>query len=289
MLFRSKSQFEQIDPTPDTVFFKVKVPEFILGTDRYLLLDNSDSLKPYPASIADDTTRERPAAAKRMNYFRNVLSNIVPPNLLDTFLVGEKNKFPSIFELSKYSVVILVSEKKFHLLDLPAGRKLYFDNKVIDGIAQYLNLGGKMIISSWDLYYHIQPINDNPKNFYRNTLHFSPDSNLTALKKRDCIGAYPNPIFGYPEITVDTTKVLKNTTTGVYAVDSIITGRATGFGEVIYFYNSFTNGPTKPMGIRYIGPEKSYRIIYFGFPLFYTYRETAEAVLRKAITDIQQP
>ncbi|MBS4029532.1 MAG: hypothetical protein KGZ58_12965 [Ignavibacteriales bacterium] len=274
IIIRTKNQYQLLDDTPDTLRFKIRVPNFRRTSNRYLFIDNTDTV---PRNIS---ARENPGRGERVAFFYNALQQALPGATIDTMVVLHKDNFPNFLTLTDYNAVVLSSEKKLRGGQL---RGLFIVDKSVSALNEYLNLGGKLIISSWDLYSRLVSLGaDSAKRlFFQRNLHFPID---TIVKERDFVGA--NGIFGYPSVTVttDTSKVLGS------ALDSIIVGeRAIPFGEVIYNYRSLSNTRTSPVGVRYIGP--TYKIVYFGFPLFYIEQPTgteAAAILRKAFQDIQE-
>ncbi len=280
---RAKSQFELVDPTPDTIFFRMTVPDFVRGIKHYLLLDNTDSL----GNLSDTTfVKENPTPKQRMDYFRSNLNSIVPSGTLDTFRVGPKVPFPSLFTLSKYNAVVLTNEKKVRGRAADLTKKLLIKSESIRAINDYLKLGGKLITSGWDLYGRIYSA-DTAAEFYNYELHLQSDTSseyITARTVRDFIGASGG--LGYPDIIIDTAKIVGG------AMDSIMTGTLSfGLGEQIYTFNSMSNTIQnhRTLGVRYIGP--TYKVVHLGFPLYYIAQPSgneAETVLRKAFQDIQE-
>ena len=90
-------------------------------------------------------------------------------------------------------------------------------------LGSYLNLGGKMVISSWDLYSRIYESTDK-EEFYESFLHINEQSiSRDSTNAKDCIGALGS--FGYPDITIDESKLFPSPNN---AMDSIIVGYPQG-------------------------------------------------------------
>jgi hypothetical protein len=277
---RARNQFQLVDLTPDTLWFRMYVPEFIKGVKRYLFLDNTDSLNIISGGLAISGP-ENPAPLDRFAFYDSALSSLNLPGQHFYYLVTPKNFFPSLFTLAKYSAVFFVTEKKVRGIGAQVARRLPIKHEGMVSLGSYLNLGGKMVISSWDLFNRIYETNDKAE-FYQSFLHLNEESIRDADVVKDCSGAFGS--FGYPNVTWDESKLLAAPNN---AMDSIITGYPLGLGEKIYSYNSRThrtNWHMQPMGVRYIGP--TFKIVYFGFPLYYTSQTAAREVLRKAFQDI---
>ena len=278
---RARNQFQLVDASPDTLWFRMYVPEFIKGVKRYLFIDNTDSLNLMSGGQAISGP-ENPAPLARYAFFDSALSSLNLQGPRDYFLVSPKNFFPTLFSLAKYSAIFFVSEKKVRGIGAQVARRLPIKHEAMTSLGSYLNLGGKMVISSWDLYSRIYESTDK-EEFYESFLHINEQSiSRDSTNAKDCIGALGS--FGYPDITIDESKLFPSPNN---AMDSIIVGYPQGLGEKIYSYHSRSGRADwhmQPIGVRYIGP--TYKIVYFGFPLYYTTQTVTQNTLRKAFQDI---
>ncbi|HZY10545.1 MAG TPA: hypothetical protein VFF29_05265 [Bacteroidota bacterium] len=248
---------------------------------RILLINNSydwDTL----------ATSARPSKQMMDNFYQSVFSDLGKDGKYDvvhSIDLPNLKFFPGRGMLGKYSTVFLFSdatnEFSNHGHQLTPGRQ--------NALKDYCYIGGKLIMSGW-----AQALPTNTPNtdiFFQAIPHMQ---DMEPNNDTDYVGA--KGVLGYPDASLDPTK-LDPTWNG--ALYRIYIGRPSGFGEIIYRFDSKTNrcvtrfGPTgpvqfcyedQPVGIRYIGI--TYNIVFLGFPLYYTNQTTAVAVLRKALQDI---
>ncbi len=280
IIVRARNQYYLVDPTPDTLYFRIYVPEFtdVNRPKRYLYIDNTDSTGNQLVS-----SPESPSPQDRYNFYHSIFDSLNLFGDVDYYLVTPKKSFPNLFTLAKYSGIFFSSDKKVRGGGPYIARRLALKKEAVDGITSYLDLGGKMIISSWDLYNRIYE-QESREKLFDNYLHLSslyiPDM---QLQTRECEGV--NGSFGYPEIFLDTLNATKLHPSPNNLMDSILITYPIGFAQQIYSLKSSNSSYNQqPIGIRYLGP--TYKIIYFGFPLYYTYKETAYLAIRQAFIDI---
>ncbi len=272
---KARNDYGLEDPTPASRQFSVIVPTF------------TDPSAPHRILVLDDT---RSGTARRGfvvntqvdTFYQALFTTLGRDGTYDLWNV-KKSGFPTSLVLSRYNAVVFANE------NYRGENPTQVTTVVSSLLSSYLSVGGKMIISSWQL----PNLFSNPDSFFVNNVHaqtvreqFLPFPPYTFYHvnnySQDFIGA--TGALGYPDVIMDTTKMDTSWHGGMEYM-AFISPR--GFAEVIYTYNSKTldrNFQGRSSGLRYLG--LTYSVVYFGFPLYYAERQTAPLVLQKAFQDI---
>jgi hypothetical protein len=257
---------------------------------RTLIINNDCKLATSPP-LTPDTNQV-------MAFYREVMDSLGRTGRYDIWNTASlSGRFPNREVLGAYSSVVLVSEHPLSNLGF-AGRAFLIDNSSKQPLlANYLQVGGKLIYSCGPEPGNVWPSYDAWSNTY---WHTQPGA-LTAPNgigstQRDFTGA--NGRFGYPSVTLEPTKFHPDSTVtpgGSPALRNMALHPPRGFAETIYSYVSGTgqaryNGG--PLGIRYLAPppvppgRQTYSVVNLGFPLYYVRKSGAIGALRSAFTDV---
>jgi hypothetical protein len=290
MFVEPRADGSGIDTIRAHVSFKTIYPLFARpgNEKRILVLTNSYS---WP-----DGTPARPTVPMIDQYYTTMLNNIGRAGAYDFYdvtLLPDKSKpYPGRGFLAKYSAVILVCDA------INYGDTWGYDQKGGSGfpgeikskLIDYLNVGGRLVVSSWALPWGINAgVGDG---FMSQVCHLQ-DINRAVDDSSSHVGfGGATGLKEYPSVVFDSTKA----DTLWSPVHFIFAGRPYGFGEKIYLYNPVGNGFTPLAGqtvaTRYLG--LTFDVIYFGFPLYYvevpgvSEQPSATALLRQALIDINQ-
>lgn len=263
---KAKNEFGIEDPTPLRYRFYTIFPQFADSTaaTRILVINNTP----------DSSAVGVPRSATLNAFYQRILDSLGWSDKYDVWNVRTQ-QWPSRSHFGRYRVVLFYAEYP----DMFVSMKVT-ELKILI-LRDYLNAGGKMIFSGWELPTVITGSERIP--FYIDMIHAMPD---TFPRIHDFVGAYGNTNLGYTSLQLDTTKLAP-------AWNSMLrrmpTSRPLGFAEVIYLYQSRSLNPMlhgQPVGVRFIGPPGTFRIVYFGLPLFYTPYLSAYGAIRKALTDL---
>ncbi len=275
------------DTVKANVDFQTLYPPFARpnSVNRTLVLTNS-----YPWK---DATPSRPSLAMLDAYYKQMLDNAGKSGTYDFYDVHYNSSLEKIYPgrgfLGQYSLIIFLCDA------INYGVTWGYDSLGNSGVPpeikgkleDYLNVGGRMIISSWALPWAINA--GASDNFMSYVCHLQDINRATQdTGQIGFIGAQGQK--GYPDVVWDSTK----TDTLWTPVHYIFGGRPYGFGEKLYLYQSpspyILSGTT--VATRYIGV--TYDVIYFGFPLYYIqvpgspYQPSATSLLRQAMMDLGQ-
>jgi hypothetical protein len=203
--------------------------------------------------------------------------------------------FPSRLTLSQYTSVVLLSEQELPVLGAGAQGKIRQPKQ--DILAEYLNIGGKLIMSSSPAILRtMTPYHGFADEFF----HVLTDSSQPPLpflqnETYDFIGTFGR--LGYPNLTIDSAKVANFPADADYAIKNIALNYPRGFGQTIYEFNSKADSSLferSPLSVRYLAPpaippaRQTYSLVYFGFPLYYMEKSGVISAMRKAFEDIQE-
>ncbi|MFO7652002.1 MAG: M28 family peptidase [bacterium] len=155
----------------------------------------------------------------------------------------------------------------------------------VPGLANYLEQGGRLLYCGWKPIAGITAANSYPFNFTPGSFAFDRLGIARAEQAgaADFIGA--TGLAGYPDIAVDSTKLLAGLHGRMPYVDCLLPGTA----EPVLGYRSFS-GDTftgKPVALR--RRANPGRVVVVGFPLYYMVESTAVAFARRALADLGEP
>ena len=255
------------DPTPDSTKFTVIVPTW----DKSIL-------------VVDETRDGTGAAGSPSDeqvdgfYARLIEGN----HRIFTPWDFAKQGFPAISELGRHRVVLW---HKDHYLVSASQVVTQANMKVLQ---DYLNVGGKLWLVGWDFLPHLYSDPANlptgttfDQTFGYNYIHIG---NAKRTGKLDFIGAKGR--LDYGDLEIDPTK-LQATWGG--KINKVYSLEPRGFAETLFLFNSSTQDPEfqdKPCGVRYIGT--TYRVLFFGFPLYFMKEDQALIVAGKALVDLME-
>ncbi|MFQ6618546.1 MAG: T9SS type A sorting domain-containing protein, partial [Fidelibacterota bacterium] len=178
---------------------------------------------------------------------------------------------PTIYDLGAYSTII------WHADDIYLDQLL----SVKDMLYYYLETGGSLWITGWRTFIPLEgklPQKFDSGDFEYDYLHYKKIEEKRAIDFKGAAG-----LFGYPNVSVDSEKVFQNWKGRLRYVPHLDPVEA----EPIYLFQSFsgdTSFSNKPVALRYIG--ENYRVILFGFPLYFMKEDQAKYIASKVLTDL---
>jgi hypothetical protein len=262
---KARNEFGVEDPTAARMRFYTIYPGFADSTlpKRILLWNNT----------RDSGQVACPRNQTLNRYYADIFDALGRGGTYDVWTVTTQ-LWPSRATFARYSVIVFYGD--FNVLPLA----LRWSDPRIRQLRDYLDVGGKLIVSGWDFPYFFASGNDKTILF-RDYIHAVPD---TFTVTHDFVGATGS--LGYPQISLDTTK-LHPGWNGM--LRPIPTCTPVGFAEIIYRYKSNSGNPTvhnRPVGVRFFGSPNTYSIVYFGLPLYYVPQSIAQEAIRKASLDV---
>ncbi len=186
---------------------------------------------------------------------------------------------PTLSDLGPYGAVIWLDDdmNTHYLLD-------HFDL-----LQQYLDAGGKVLISSWNSFLYLP--GGLPRSFYAGEFIYDylkiSAAARDSVQASDFIGATGESGLGYPNVAIDSIKPISSWN-GVLRSVAKIDLRPEA--EVIYYYdskNDRTGYEGAICGGRYLGSD--YQVVFLTFPLFYLNFADAQALVDKVMTDFGIP
>ena len=281
-------------PIVDTIYawkdFVTVYPPFLKPgyTQRILLLNIGYS--------SSEATVAHPTREMVDDYYLSLFDSIGKNSNVDVVNVPQEINgrilFPGIGKLSNYSTIVFVGDGIQATGNPP---NFSFWSKPVtnwgvlrDELLSYAYVGGKMIVSTWNLPYIFNIGPADP--FIKYICH------IQNVEGRDPYIIGPTFLSaigdkGYPDIAVDTTKLDPLWHGSLFYLHP---GRPYGFGEIISRYHTARHNifpdsllyENKTIGVRYNGP--TYSTVYFGFPLYYMEQHSVIGALRKAFSDINE-
>ncbi len=180
---------------------------------------------------------------------------------------------PSIYDLGPYSPIIWHGDD-YACLQI---------SQVIPDIERYLDEGGKLWLCGWRPVMAVMGTGTYPFTFEEGDFPYD------YLKLQDADESTSNDftsaggLLGYPDISVDSTKVPLSWGGKMKYIDVFTPLDA----EPIYFFNSAsgdTSFQDKPCGMRYLdGP---YKIVFLGFPLYFMREDEATLLAQRVLGDL---
>ncbi len=267
--------------------FRTLYPPFARpnSVNRTLVITNT---YPWP-----DQTPARPSISMVDAYYQQMLDNLGKTGAYDFYDVHYNSSREKIYPgrgfLGQYSMILFVCD------GIQYGVTWGYDSlgnagvpdNIKSKLKDYLNVGGRVVISSWAMPWGINAgANDD---FMSYVCHLQ-DINRIVVDTAQCGFGGATGLKGYPDVVWDPAKMDTLWT----PIHYIFGGRPYGFGEKIYLYNSTCPNPLagSTVGTRYFGV--TYNVVYFGFPLYYVqvpgsqYTPSATSVLRRAMLDLNQ-
>jgi hypothetical protein len=157
----------------------------------------------------------------------------------------------------------------------------------VPGLANYLAYGGRLWMTGWKPIFNLMdqsggyPFSFRSGQFAYDYLHLSR-AKLSAIP--DFTGA--TGIQGYPSVTIDSLKALRPLHGKLVSIEAYLPRDA---DTILKFVSasSDTGFDGRPVGIRWLnGP---YKVVFFGFPFYYSKTEEARPVALKVMQDLGEP
>jgi len=249
---KAKDNTEVEDPTPATVNITLAQMTFEKGI---LVLDET-----YDGRGG----RESPSDGQVDEFYQQILNRP-----FDSWDFGEQGLPPKEI-LCQYRLLIWHSDDR---IDRHVG-----ENR--DYLADYLNAGGKLWLSGWNILSDLGdagfPVEYTYGDFPYDYLHLISADKSTSI---DFSGA--EGVGSFPSIEVDGGKLLPFRKGRLHDVNVFEPG---AFAEEILLYQSASRDPDfhgKPCAIKYSGT--TYKVVFLGFPLFYIKQDQAAALAQEIL------
>jgi hypothetical protein len=267
----------------NTVYPFFKRPGY---TPRTLLINNAFDFD----TLAIDPSR--PNSQMLEDYYRGIYSELgmTEGTDYDIWRVNANTGFPGRGMMGNYNKVHFIGDV-VNFENFKWSRPTGTERALVPGrqtiLIDYCNIGGKLLFNGWNTT-RTDQISAND-NFLRNILHMS---NMIGpfgpgVDQFQYVGSKGQPGTGYPDAPLDQAKV---DTAFHGALNWQWAYQLSGFGEIIYRFDSKTNLPymeNQPIGIRYLGI--TYDVFFISFPLYYTERAAAKEIIRKVNQEFDSP
>lgn len=253
----SRNNTNLVDPTGDSLIVKLMIPPF---DRRILIIDETDEFNnPFITRSISDSTVDR--------FYADVLPGSDEWDF-------KRRGMPPPSVLAHYKLLV------WHADDVPAA----YPHKISDAnniaaFTDYLNVGGKFLMSGWRIlksfaYYGNFPFTFSRGTFVYDYLHIYTVDETQIIG--DCLGGLGQPGI-FSDIHVDSLKLAFFPYNGKLAQVNLITKMA-GFTDILY---SYTNAPNSPyvtyrgraIALRYFGT--SYDAMVLGFPMYFIQKNDA--------------
>ncbi len=153
------------------------------------------------------------------------------------------------------------------------------------GIANYLSYGGKLWLVGWKPVLAVvgsgqYPFMFTPGQFPYDYLHVTAGFEQSGFDFQGATG-----YSGYPDVSVDSAKLFASAHGRLPFVDAFAVLDA----DTILRFRSFSSDSFqgKPVGVRRIGTQT--KVVFFGFPFYYTKETEARPLAIKVLTDLDEP
>ncbi len=155
----------------------------------------------------------------------------------------------------------------------------------ITGIANYLTYGGRLWLVGWKPVLAIAgsgqyPFTFTPGQFAYDYLHITAGFEQSGYDFKGATG-----FSGYPDVSVDSAKLFTRAHGRLPFVDAFTVRNA----DTVLRFNSLSGDSFagKPVGVRWLGAPG--KVVFFGFPLYYTRDEEARPLAIRVLTDLGEP
>ncbi len=249
------------DQTPASWSFQVIVPTW---TRQMLIIDNTRDGTGMAGSPTDTQVD---------SFYTSIISQTNRPDF-DHWDVKEQG-YPSRLDLSDYRVILWHND--FFIVDAQSRPDAVF----METIQDYLNVGGRMIMSGWR-FISLSSSEAPVDTFVFRYAHVQLEMDQTTEK--DFIGA--SGMAGYPDVSMDKDKLVAS---WEGAIDRVLLLTPRGFAESIYQFNS-KDGTSQYQGrivaVRYLGI--TYQVVFFGYPLYFLKQDDARALIDRVLLDFNE-
>lgn len=258
----SKDNTDLLDPYGDTVKVNLIEPSF---EKPILIVDETDENQfPRSAKTHDEEVD---------SFYTKIFGTE------DSWDLINKNYLPKNL-IGKYKMIV------WHA-DNPLSTKPHFFPQYTEIIQDYLNVGGKLILSGWRILKSFAWDENFPKNFpagsfVRDYLH---------INVADETGMFPSDFTGphgvgeeFSDARVDENKLKSFPYYGKLSQVGIVSERG-GFTKIIYSYvGNNIDYAGRTVGLRYYGT--SYDLIVLGFPLYFIQEEDAKQMGKEMLINM---
>lgn len=262
----SRDNTNLIDPVGDSVTVRLVKPSF---TEKILIIDASqESIFPFGVQVSD---------AEVDNFYAEVFGTT------NSWDYTAQRGIPSRAVLGQYRLIIWHSDHR------PASQPHVLPQHT-EVLKDYLNVGGKFIMSGWRILKSFAWDENFPVSFARGSfvhdyLHIvQADETPLDGDFTGAIGVGP-----YSDIAVDSLKLLDAFPFfGKLAQVNIIPQRA-GFTEIIYSYKNrddsqYSQYRGRACGLRYYGT--SFDAVVLGFPVFFINKQHAKTLASEILASL---
>jgi hypothetical protein len=266
----SRNNTNLIDPVGDSISLHLVEPSF---EKRILIIDETDEFNvPFVALNIPDRVVD--------NFYSRVF-----PGSDQWDMKANRGRMPSRSILAKYKAII------WHADDRPVSVPHEIADPVnIEIFTDYLNVGGKFIMSGWGIlksfaYYSNFPATFQRGSFVYDYLHIRTVDETPLIG--DCIGGLGTSA-SFSNFRVDSAKLAFFPFSGKLGQVNLITVPA-GFTEPLYVYTNHLNSPYvqyrgRPIGLRYYGTV--YDAVVLGFPLYFILEEDAKVMASQILRSL---
>ncbi len=259
----SKNNTNLVDPVGDSVTIRLLQATF----NKKILIINETNVNNFPPGVQSSS-----------QDVRNFYSDLFPGNDWWNYL---SKGMPPKDTLGQYKLVVWVADDRPsaqpHALSVLANQQ---------ELSDYLNVGGKFIMSGWRILKSFAwnqnfPVSFPKGSFVHDYLHIiSVDETVLDADFTGAIAAK-----GYPNIRVDSAKLAEAFPYyGKLGQINLVTQRA-GFTDIIYSYDNANDSPYfqyrgRAVGLRYYGTV--FDAVILGFPIYFIQKDDA----KQMVTDI---
>ena len=257
-----------VDPIGDSVSVRLMIPPF---DRKILIIDETDEFNnPFITRGIPDSTTDR------------FYAEVFPGSDEWDF---KKDGMPPREVLVHYELVV------WHADDVPAAvpHKISAPNNIAV-FTDYLNVGGKFLMSGWRILKSFAYYNNFPFTFPRGTFVYDYLHIYTVDETQiigDCLGGAGKP-GSFSDFSVDSVRLAFFPYDGKLAQVNLITKMA-GFTDILYSYKNADNSPFvtyrgRPIALRYYGSV--YDAVVLGFPMYFVEKDDAKRMAKEILQSL---
>lgn len=257
-----------LDPDPATVTVHLIRPQF----DRDILIIDETLEEEFPLQLA--TTDDEVDA-----FYADVFGT-------DDSWDYATNGFPPKDLLGRYRLVVWHADNNFAV-----ARNAHKLPEHEQEIADYLNVGGDLIMSGWRMLKSFAPAEDFPKTFQQGTfvndyLHIQSADETDITVPGDFIGA-TGVGDAFSDVAIDSSKLGGIFPYAGWLSQVNVIPQRSGFTDIIYSYKSRGDLPLfrgTAVGLRYYGT--TFNAVVLGFPIYFLKQEDARTLADEVLTSM---
>ncbi|MFA8344243.1 MAG: hypothetical protein ACEPO8_14820 [Rhodothermaceae bacterium] len=270
VIARDKTNLISADTS--TVTFELQFPQF---NKEVLVIDATDE-NVWLNGLEDATDNDVD------NFYRDLYPGC------DEWDLNYYGKLPSLEELGQYKTIV------WHADNYPASKPKYAIGDFTDEIANYMNIGGNLIVSGWRILktfdwtgWGNEPVTEfEPNSFIYKYLH------INVAQETGFFGDLTKAIGvqGFNDLHVDAQKLPGFTYGGKLSYVNLIK-RTGGFTGKIYIYDNPADSNTpeyrgQTVGLRYYGT--SFQSVVLCFPLYFMEKEDAKSMVQNVLKSFEE-